>query len=173
MRATAYWLDRLSAGLNRIALWAAVGSLLSLVAIAGWQVVARYVLDQPPAWTEELARFMMVWAGLLGASCAFRAKTDPSLFPAARERVDGVGRVFAVIRTVGTIVFVAPILWYCVIGINGKVSTGYIARNAKQLTETMDLSMAVFAVAIPVGFTLIAIHALAQAATALSRREVT
>ena len=173
MRATAYWLDRLSAGLNRIALWAAVGSLLSLVAIAGWQVVARYVLDQPPAWTEELARFMMVWAGLLGASCAFRAKTDPSLFPAARERVDGVGRVFAVIRTVGAIVFVAPILWYCVIGINGKVSTGYIARNAKQLTETMDLSMAVFAVAIPVGFTLIAIHALAQAATALSRREVT
>ena len=173
MRATAYWLDRLSAGLNRIALWAAVGSLLSLVAIAGWQVVARYVLDQPPAWTEELARFMMVWAGLLGASCAFRAKTDPSLFPAARERVDGVGRVFAVIRTVGTIVFVAPILWYCVIGINGKVSTGYIARNAKQLTETMDLSMAVFAVAIPVGFTLIAIHALAQAATALTRGEVT
>lgn len=168
MRAAARWLDRLSAGLDRIALWAALVSVASLVLIAAWQVAARYVLDQPPPWTEELARFMMVWAGLMGASCAFRGNLDPSLFPAARLREDGVGKVYAILRAVGTLVFVTPILWYCLFGLNGKMASGYIARNARQMAETMDVPMAAFAVAIPVGFSLIALHALAHLAAALT-----
>jgi len=169
MRAAARWLDRLSAFLDRLALGAALVSVASLVLIAAWQAAARYLLDQPPAWTEELARFMMVWAGLMGASCAFRANLDPSLFPAARIRTDGVGQVYAVIRAVGALVFIAPILWYCLFGLNGKITSGYIARNSMQMAETMDLPMIVFAVAIPVGFSLIALHALAHLVNALTR----
>ena len=36
------------------------------------QVVARYVFNQPPAWTEELARFCQVWIILLAASICLR-----------------------------------------------------------------------------------------------------
>ncbi len=36
------------------------------------QVVARYVFNQPPTWTEELARFCQVWIILLAASVAIR-----------------------------------------------------------------------------------------------------
>lgn len=169
MRATARLLDRISVFLNRLALWGAVLSVALLVLIAGWQVVARYALAQPPAWTEELARFMMVWAGLLGASVAFRASADPSLFPAARDRTDRTGRVFSVIRLAGVVAFVTPILWYSAFSLRGELSNGYIGRNARQTAETMDISMAVFAAAIPVGFTLIAVHALALSATLLTR----
>lgn len=35
-----------------------------------WQVFTRYVLDDQSSWTEELATFLMVWVGLLGASVA-------------------------------------------------------------------------------------------------------
>ena len=171
MRAAAITLDRISAALDRIALWGAIGALIVLVVVAGWQVVARYVLSQPPAWTEELARFTMVWAGLLGASCAFRAQADPSLFPAARERQDGVGKLFALIRSAGAAIFILPILWYCAFGLNGQMGSGYIARNAKQMAETLDISMAVFAIAVPTGFALILIHLLAHAAMALTRGE--
>lgn len=169
MRAAAQYLDRTSAFLNRLALFGAVLSVGLLVVIAGWQVVARYILAHPPAWTEEMARFMMVWAGLLGASCAFRANADPSLFPAARERTDNVGRVFGVVRAIGALVFITPILWYCVFGLNGQIGSGYMARNAKKLAETVDVPMSVFALAIPIGFGLILIHALAHLATFLSR----
>jgi TRAP-type C4-dicarboxylate transport system permease small subunit len=109
----------------------------------------------------------MVWAGLLGASCAFRAQTDPSLFPAARVRRGGVGRLYAVIRSIGALVFVTPILWYSVYGLNGRAGSGYIARNAKQMAETVDLPMSVFAMAIPIGFGLILLHLVAHLATAL------
>lgn len=171
MRAVIFWLDRISASLNRVALWGAVLTVAALVLIAFWQAAARYLLDQPPAWTEELARYLMVWAGLLGASCAFRIHADPSLFPGARKREDGIGQLFAVIRAIGALIFVTPILWYCLYGLNGKVTSGYIARNARVSAETLDIPMSIFAIAIPVGFGLILLHLLANLGTALMRRE--
>ena len=170
MRAAIAWLDRLSAFLNKIALWGAVLTVSALVAIAFWQAAARYLLDQPPAWTEELARYLMVWAGLLGASCAFRIHADPSLFPDARRRQDGLGQIFAVIRAMGALIFIAPILWYCTFGLNGKMASGYIARNARISAETLDIPMSAFALAIPIGFGLIFLHLLANLGTALTRR---
>jgi TRAP-type C4-dicarboxylate transport system permease small subunit len=35
-----------------------------------WQVVSRYVTRRPSPWTEELATFLMMWVGMLGASVA-------------------------------------------------------------------------------------------------------
>lgn len=33
-----------------------------------WQVFSRFVLQSPSSFTEELARYMLVWVGILGAS---------------------------------------------------------------------------------------------------------
>ncbi|MHC4418855.1 MAG: TRAP transporter small permease [Planctomycetota bacterium] len=41
-----------------------------LVVDVVWQVFTRYVLRDPSDWTEELATFLMIWVGLLGASVA-------------------------------------------------------------------------------------------------------
>lgn len=35
-----------------------------------WQVFTRFVLRDPSSFTEELARFFLIWVGLLGASYA-------------------------------------------------------------------------------------------------------
>ena len=35
-----------------------------------WQVFSRYVLQSSSSWTEELARFLLIWVGLLGAAYA-------------------------------------------------------------------------------------------------------
>lgn len=162
MRAMARTLDRLSWGLHRIALLAALVSVLVLLAAAGWQVIARYFLAQPPAWTEELARFSMVWAGLLGATCAFRLNTDPSLFPQMQATAGAAGKVRAALRGAGVLIFVLPILWYSFFGPGMNPARGYIARLAGRQAETMDLPMTVFGVAIPIAFTLILIHLAAQ-----------
>jgi TRAP-type C4-dicarboxylate transport system permease small subunit len=33
-----------------------------------WQIVSRYLLNNPNAFTDELARYLMIWLGLLGAA---------------------------------------------------------------------------------------------------------
>jgi len=35
-----------------------------------WQVFTRKVLNNPSQWTEEVATFLMMWVGLLGAAVA-------------------------------------------------------------------------------------------------------
>jgi TRAP-type C4-dicarboxylate transport system permease small subunit len=35
-----------------------------------WQVFTRFVLRNPSSYTEELARFLLIWVGLLGAGYA-------------------------------------------------------------------------------------------------------
>lgn len=167
IRAVAHLLDRLSRGLDRLALWGAVLAVLVMLGAAGWQVVARYILAQPPVWTEELARFSMVWAGLLGASCAFRGRTDPTLFPEARNKTGRLGALFAAVRALGVLAFITPILWYSVFGANHNPARGYIARLMGRQAETMDAPMVVFGIAIPIAFTLIFIHLMAELAMQL------
>lgn len=43
-----------------------------LVIDVTWQVFTRFVLSNPSSWTEELATYLMIWVGLLGASVALR-----------------------------------------------------------------------------------------------------
>lgn len=164
MRAAALWIERLSRALHRLALWGAVAGVLVMLGAALWQVFARYILSQPPAWTEELARYSMVWAGLLGASCAFRLNTDPSLFPDMRKRRGATGHALAVIRALGALALVTPILWFSIFGANMNPAKGYLARLAGRQAATMDVLMIVFGLAVPVAFALILIHLLAQLA---------
>lgn len=35
-----------------------------------WQVVSRYLLKSPSSFTDELARFLLIWVGILGAAWA-------------------------------------------------------------------------------------------------------
>lgn len=40
----------------------------ALTVVVTWQVIARYIMTNPSSWTEELARFMLVWVSILGAA---------------------------------------------------------------------------------------------------------
>ena len=33
-----------------------------------WQVFSRYLLTNPSSFTDELARYLMIWIGVLGAA---------------------------------------------------------------------------------------------------------
>ena len=43
-----------------------------MVLTVSWQVISRYGLRSPSSVTEELARFQLIWLGLLGSVYTFR-----------------------------------------------------------------------------------------------------
>ncbi|MGR6980404.1 TRAP transporter small permease [Testudinibacter sp. P27/CKL/0425] len=45
-----------------------------LVVCVVWQVFSRYVLNQPSTYTDEIARFLFIWVGLIGAAYALGQK---------------------------------------------------------------------------------------------------
>jgi TRAP-type C4-dicarboxylate transport system permease small subunit len=53
----------------------ATASLMGILVIdVTWQVVSRFLVRKPSAWTEELATILMIWASLLGAALAYAKK---------------------------------------------------------------------------------------------------
>ncbi len=51
-----------------------VATMALLVVDVVWGVFTRYAMGQQAKWTEELARFLLVWVALLGGAVAFRTK---------------------------------------------------------------------------------------------------
>ena len=48
--------------------WVLVFILSVLVIDVLWQVFSRYVMSSPSSFTDELAGFLLIWTGLLGAA---------------------------------------------------------------------------------------------------------
>lgn len=63
MSALRRWLDGVLGWVLVVLMGASVLNVL-------WQVFSRYVLRHPSSTTEELARFLLIWVGLLGAAYA-------------------------------------------------------------------------------------------------------
>lgn len=58
-------------GLDKVLSWASVVLFALLVVVVVWQVVSRQILQDPSAWTEELARYTFVWLGFFAAALVF------------------------------------------------------------------------------------------------------
>ncbi len=58
----------------------ALAFLMGLMVVdVTWQVLTRFILTDPSSYTEELARFLLMWIGLVGAAYAFRKHSHLSL----------------------------------------------------------------------------------------------
>jgi TRAP-type C4-dicarboxylate transport system permease small subunit len=62
----------ISALLSNVARWISGFGLLLMALIIGWQVFARYVLNDSPAWSEQAALLLMIWYVMLAAAAGVR-----------------------------------------------------------------------------------------------------
>lgn len=54
--------------IDKVLEWVLVFLMAVLVVDVLWQVTSRYVLTSPSSFTDELAGFLLIWVGLLGAA---------------------------------------------------------------------------------------------------------
>lgn len=71
--------NRLKLAVDRVISAFSVIVMIALVMCVVWQVFSRYVLNQPSTLTDELARFLMIWVGLLGAAYTVGAQRHLSI----------------------------------------------------------------------------------------------
>ena len=62
-----------------------IALLAAMVFAVLWQVLTRFILRRPSSYTEELAGFLLVWIGILGASHAFYTKSHLGIDLLARK----------------------------------------------------------------------------------------
>jgi TRAP-type C4-dicarboxylate transport system permease small subunit len=54
--------------IDRILEYILIALMSALVLDVLWQVFSRYILTSPSSFTDELAGFLLIWVGLLGAA---------------------------------------------------------------------------------------------------------
>lgn len=68
------------------------GLMAGMVVNVCWQIVTRFVLHDPSSWTEELARYILIWAGLLGAAYALPRRMHLAIDLVGRRAGEGTRR---------------------------------------------------------------------------------
>ncbi|NOZ19932.1 MAG: TRAP transporter small permease [Planctomycetes bacterium] len=103
--------------LGRIEDYLAAVVLLVMVLLAFAQVVSRHFLPQSLSFTEEIVRYLLIWATMLGAASATRRKAHLGLVYLSRVRpelkryTDIIGQVALI--ALFTVVFVSNIFVIC------------------------------------------------------------
>ena len=99
-----YALDRIAS----LAIGIAATALLGLVVVQGWQVFARYVINDSPSWTEPVTLLLLATATSLGAATGVHTNRHFGFFllhdhvrPGARLAIDVI--VTLVIVAIGAV----------------------------------------------------------------------
>lgn len=61
-------LIKIKKNVDAILKWVLVFIMAAITINVLWQVFSRFILQDPSSYTEELARYMLIWVGILGAS---------------------------------------------------------------------------------------------------------
>lgn len=61
-------LEKIKTNIDVVLKWVLVVIMAVMTINVLWQVFSRFVLQSPSSFTEELARYMLIWIGILGAA---------------------------------------------------------------------------------------------------------
>jgi TRAP-type C4-dicarboxylate transport system permease small subunit len=149
-------LDLLSRELNRAAEWVMAALLSALAVLVGAQIAGRFLFGYSIYWSDELARFLLVWIAFLGMSVGVRRGAHPGVDTLVRALPGRWRRVAAVAAIVCSLLFFAVIVWHGAI---------LAQRTWLQRSPSLGLRMGLPYLAVPVAGLLMGLHALAVAFT--------
>lgn len=141
-----------------------VGTMALLVADVVWGVFTRYALGQQAKWSEELARFLLVWVALLGGAVAFGTKAHlgvdyfvNQLHPAARKWTAAVTHLVVLF-------FAAEVL------LHGGASVVGEALNLEQTTPALGWKMGYVYLALPISGLFVVLYTVENLVETLTAR---
>ena len=112
-------------------------------ALGVFQIVTRFVLEQPAEWTEVLIRFTLIWMVFLGIPMAFRQGAMVSVDVLYRWSPPPLRRVLDAVVAVAALSLIGVIVWW---------GWDYAQRGSVQTMAGLEsLSMFWAYLAMPVG----------------------
>ena len=150
-------MERASDTINR---WTEMAVLVIISAMAVdvlIEVIFRYVLLLPLFWTEEFARYCLVWSSLLAAGIAIKRGQHVAVTFVAEKFPKNIRAVAGLGGNILTATLLAVILW-------GGLYLVILTRH--QISPAMRLPMSLPYMAVPTGSAIMLFHVL----TSISRR---
>jgi TRAP-type C4-dicarboxylate transport system permease small subunit len=151
-------------GLIRLLELFIVFTMALLVVDVVWGVFTRYALGEQAKWTEELARFLLVWVALLGGAVAFGAKAHLGVDYFVNRLHPDARRWTAVVAHLTVLFFGAVVL---LLG-GGRVVSEALALE--QTTPALGWKMGYVYLALPISGLFVVLFTLEHLTEALKGR---
>ncbi|GAB2826328.1 TRAP transporter small permease [Comamonas piscis] len=118
--------------------------MLAIASVLGmFQILTRFVLEQPAEWTEVLIRFSLIWMVFLAIPMAFRQGAMVSVDVLKRWAPPAMRRLLSGFVCVATLALLAVLIWW---------GWDYARRGGVQTMAGLEsLSMFWAYLAVPVG----------------------
>lgn len=154
-------IDRVSDACGRVAAWLffAIGLLITA------EVISRYVFNAPTPWTEDISQALQIWATYLAAAFVLRHR-DLIVIEFFINRMGPARRRIA--DTVSLLAILAFAAFAVVYG--AAIVAESVAQN-RHASTMLGLPRWITEIAIPVGFTLLSLQAVAELIRLWSGRE--
>lgn len=131
-------LDKILDLVMRFVMAVAMGAL---VVFGTWQIFTRFILNNPSTFTDEVLRYVLIWASLLGSAYCFYKDEHLSL-DLVKDRVHGVAStVLFVFIEIMTLFFVCYVFVY---------GGGRLMMNATNVSSVLHIPYKVLYSIIPI-----------------------
>lgn len=117
---------------------------LVLVACVVWQVISRYLLGSPSIATDEIARFLFMWVGLIGAAYATGQKQHLAIDLLLMKQ-KGKRKILLEILILAVMAFFAGVV-LCYGGMNLVQDT----YQSGQISPSLGISMGLVYLCLPI-----------------------
>jgi len=98
-----------------------------------WQVASRFILGHPSSFTDELAGFLLIWVGLMGAAYATGQKQHLAIDLLSAKLSDQNKKIQS------TIINVCILLFAVIILIGGGSNLVYITFHLNQISSALQI----------------------------------
>lgn len=140
--------------LDFILKWVLIGLMAFSVFNVLWQVFTRFVLRNPSSYTEELARYLLIWIGLLGGAYAAGKKMHLAidLFSAKMQKKSALRlEIFIQICILLFAVFVMVV---------GGIRLVTITLVLNQISAALQIKLGYVYMVLPISGGLIAVYSI-------------
>ncbi|MBC8400369.1 MAG: TRAP transporter small permease [Candidatus Marinimicrobia bacterium] len=131
-----------------------IGLMTLIVLAVTWQVFTRFIIQDPSSWTEELARFLLIWIGVLGASYALRTRAHLGI-DLITQRVGEAGR-----RRIKFTVYSVVILFAFFVMVVGGIRLVNLTFSLNQISAAMGIRMGYIYTVLPISGSLMIIYSI-------------
>ncbi|MGH1364087.1 MAG: TRAP transporter small permease [Calditrichia bacterium] len=126
-----------------------------MVVVVTWQVVTRYVLNDPSSYTAELATYLLIWVSMLGAAYALRLRAHLGI-DIVTVKLTGSAKKFSEIFIYSMIILFSALFF-----VYGGSYLVYVTLTVKQLSAAFQLPVGYIYLVLPISGLLMIFYSIA------------
>lgn len=128
--------------------------MAAIVIDVTWQVVTRFILKNPSSFTEELAGFLLIWIGLLGASHALYTRAHLGI-DILTYKLKGPKK-----QSVEILVYTLVALFALFVMVIGGIRLVNLTLTLRQVSPAMGIPMGYVYLVLPISGILMILYSL-------------